>query len=323
MRLLITGGFGFIGSSFVRMAYKSGHDLSIVDKMTYAADLRNIPKKILDESTVAHFDLSDTRLLAAFMREQESFDFIVNFAAESHVDRSINDGLPFVHSNILPVVNLLEYLKSQPNTKLLQVSTDEVYGSVESGSADEYFPLQPRSAYASSKASAEFFCDAYRITHGIGVYISRCANNFGPRQSVEKLIPTVIASAIHNKMVPVYGSGMNVREWIHVDNHSEALLKLIESKSPRHNHYNLGGTESTNVDLVVSILEIMGKPGSLIKYVEDRKGHDMRYSVDDSRFVGEFGKIRDTDFQKRLEHTVNWYLDNPDWLVRSADRLNK
>ena len=323
MRLLITGGFGFIGSSFVRLAYKSGHDISIVDKMTYAADPLNIPGEIIDKSTIAYFDLTNNRSLTDFLIQQEPFDYIVNFAAESHVDRSIQDGLPFVKSNIVSVVNLLEFLKNHPQTKLLQISTDEVYGSIDSGSWTEDSPLKPRSAYASSKASAEFFCNAYNLTHGLQINISRCANNFGPRQSAEKLIPTVIRSAIENKKVPIYGSGLNRREWIFVENHTEALLKLIESKSPKHMVYNLGGTEYANIDLVVLILRKMNKPLSLIEYVEDRKGHDMRYSVNDSRFKSEFGEFGFTDFDNSLESTVKWYLDNPEWLLRSTERSQK
>lgn len=323
MRLLITGGFGFIGSSFVRLAYSSGHDISIIDKITYAADPLNIPREIIDKSTIAHFDLTNNELLTNFLKQLEPFDYIVNFAAESHVDRSIQDGLPFVQSNIVSVVNLLEFLKNHPQTRLLQISTDEVYGSIDSGSWTEDSPLMPRSAYASSKASAEFFCNSYKLTHGLQISISRCANNFGPRQSAEKLIPTVIRSAIENKKVPVYGSGLNRREWIFVDNHTEALLKLIESKSPRHTVYNLGGLEYTNIDLVVLILKIMNKPLSLIEYVQDRKGHDMRYSVNDSRFISEFGKIGIKDFETALEGTVNWYLNNLEWLHRSTERLHR
>ena len=323
MRILVTGGFGFIGSAFVRLAYSAGHNITIIDKMTYAADLDNIPSEIASASTIAHFDIADNDQLVPFLDSQQDFDCIVNFAAESHVDRSITNGLPFVQSNIVGVVNFLEYLKSKTRTKFLQVSTDEVYGTISEGSWKEDFALNPRSAYSSSKASAEFFCNAYRNTHKLKITATRCANNFGPRQSAEKLIPTVIGSVLRGEPVPIYGKGLNRREWIYVDDHAAAILLILESSSPKQTAYNLGGLEFTNNDLVLEILRILGSDESVIKYVEDRKGHDLRYSVNDSAFRGEFGEIERDTFEINLAQTVNWYLANTKWLEKSFSRLDK
>jgi len=291
--------------------------------MTYAADPSNIPSEIINSSTIANLDISENNELISFLDSQEDFDHIVNFAAESHVDRSISNGLPFVQSNIVGVVNFLEYLKSKKETKFLQISTDEVYGSISEGSWKEDFALNPRSAYSSSKASAEFFCNAYRNTHNLKITITRCANNFGPRQSAEKLIPTVIGSVLRGEPVPIYGRGLNRREWIYVEDHSAAILSILKSTSPKQNVYNLGGREFTNNELVLEILRVLGKDESAIKYVEDRKGHDLRYSVDDSAFRREFDEVEGGAFDANLAETVNWYLANTDWLEASLKRLSK
>ncbi len=323
MRILVTGGFGFIGSAFVTLALSHGHDVAVIDKMTYAADYENIPAPIRSKIVVSTLDLANKTELDEFLNSQMPFDFIVNFAAESHVDRSIQDGLPFVKSNILGVVNLLEHLKLFPQTKFLQVSTDEVYGTIHQGSWDETYPLNPRSAYSSSKASAELFCNAYRSTHNLQILITRCANNYGPRQSAEKLIPTVIRSILNNQKVPVYGNGLNSREWIYVEDHVLAILKVVESENPLNTIYNIGGFELTNIELVRKILEIMDSDESKISFVEDRKGHDFRYSVDDSLYRSEFGELGKVNFQAKLESTVSWYLNNNEWLKRSHARLTQ
>jgi dTDP-glucose 4,6-dehydratase len=321
MRLLVTGGFGFIGSAFVRLAMLRGHEISVIDKMTYAADLTNLSEKARSLIVISDLDLANKELLEKFLGSNENFDFIVNFAAESHVDRSIANALPFVQSNIVGVVNLLECIKKTPSTKFLQVSTDEVYGTISEGSWDETFPLNPRSAYSSSKASAELFCRAYENTHNSHIWITRCANNFGPRQSAEKLIPTVIRSILNHDRVPVYGDGKNRREWIYVDDHAIAILKIIESNTTSSKIYNLGGTELSNIDLVSKILIIMGEDESNVKFVADRKGHDFRYSVNDSLFQSEFGAVMSLKFQTHLESTVLWYLNNQDWLARSVRKV--
>lgn len=317
----MTGGFGFIGSEFASLAFKSGHDLTIIDKMTYAADIENLTPEIRSKACISNLDIADSNAITEFLSVQKSFDYIVNFAAESHVDRSIKNGVVFVNSNVLGTVNLLEYLKNHPETRMLQVSTDEVYGSINQGSWNEEFPVSPRSPYSSSKASAELFCISYQTTHNVKVVITRCANNFGPRQSAEKLIPTIISSILDGKKVPIYGDGQNRREWIYVGDHAAALLKIVEG-NPRHSVYNIGGTEMTNLELASLLVQILGAPLSEIVHVTDRLGHDRRYSVDHSRYISEFGKIQTDETASLLVNTVNWYKSNLEWLRRSQSRLS-
>jgi dTDP-glucose 4,6-dehydratase len=323
MRILVTGGFGFIGSSFCRIAARNGHELILIDKLTYAADPSNIDERLKNDIQVFNFDLADGQTLRSTLSEVKEIDWIVNFAAESHVDRSIKDGAPFVKSNVLGVVNILEYIKENKKIKMLQVSTDEVFGTIEKGSWEEDFPLNPRSAYSSSKASAELFCNSYMTTHGLQVYVTRCANNFGPRQSAEKLIPTIIRSVLSGQQIPVYGNGLNRREWIYVDDHVNALLRIIESTRPNYHLYNIGGNEKTNIEIIQMFLDKMGMGSSIISFVEDRLGHDFRYSVNDKRFLGEFGSYLSESFDLQIQETLDWYISNPDWLQRSLSRLNQ
>jgi dTDP-glucose 4,6-dehydratase len=320
MHIVVTGGYGFIGSSFVKLAIAAGHQVSIIDKMTYAADLANIDVEIANRCKFEVLDISDQERLFRHLNELANIDYIVNFAAESHVDRSINDGRPFVQSNILGVVNLLEFIKKNKKIKFLQVSTDEVYGSISEGSWKENATIDPRSPYSASKASAELFCAAYRSTHQLEVTITRCANNFGPKQSAEKLIPTIIRSVIASIPVPVYGNGSNVREWIYVDDHAAAILKIIEKNNPRHKIYNIGGESHRNIDLVKLILNLMGKDEDFFEYVADRPGHDFRYSVDSSLFVAEFGET-ESKLPSNLKNTIDWYLENLEWLKRSEGKV--
>lgn len=323
MRILVTGGFGFIGSSFCRLASNNGHELIILDKMTYAADALNLPADLLHRSTSIRCDIADTSALLTALNQIGKLDWIVNFAAESHVDRSIKNGAPFVNSNILGVVNILEYLKSNLEVKLLQVSTDEVFGTIDQGAWDVDQPLDPRSAYSSSKASAEMFCTAYKNTHGVDVVITRCANNFGPRQSAEKLIPTIIRSALNGAQIPVYGQGENRREWIFVDDHAGAILRIVESNASKLPKYNIGGEEKTNLEVVKLFLKFMDKSENLISYVDDRPGHDFRYSVNDSRYTSEYGNYISGNFENQIQLTINWYMENQDWLQRSLERLKR
>lgn len=320
MHIVVTGGYGFIGSSFVKLANAAGHQVSIIDKMTYAADLANIDVEIAHACNFEILDISEHSKLFAHLEKLPNIDYIVNFAAESHVDRSINDGKPFVQSNVLGVVNLLEFVKINKKIKILQVSTDEVYGSISEGSWKENAIIDPRSPYSASKASAELFCSAYRNTHQLQVTITRCANNFGPKQSAEKLIPTIIRSVLANKPIPVYGDGSNIREWIYVDNHASSILKIVEKDNPEHKIYNIGGESHTNINLVKSILGLMGKNEDSIQFVRDRPGHDFRYSVDSSLFVAEFGQF-ENNMYLNLENTINWYLENLEWLKRSEGKV--
>jgi dTDP-glucose 4,6-dehydratase len=321
VRILVTGGFGFIGSSFCRLASTNSHELIILDKMTYAADPLNLPSDLLQKTKVVNCDIADTTALHKALSEVGKLDWIVNFAAESHVDRSIKDGAPFVNSNILGVVNILEYLKSNLEVKMLQVSTDEVFGTIEKGVWGVDEPLEPRSAYSSSKASAEMFCSAYKNTHGLEVVITRCANNFGPRQSAEKLIPTIIRSVLSGAQIPVYGRGENRREWIFVDDHAGAILKIVESNSTNVPKFNIGGNEKSNLEIVKLFLRLMNKTENSISYVEDRPGHDFRYSVDDALYKSEYGEYITGDFEKQIQSTIDWYMANQEWLERSMERL--
>ncbi len=321
MHILVTGGFGFIGSNFCQLAIDRGHELTIIDKMTYAADFENLSEKTRSSIQFINLDIVDGSVMNSELAKVKPLNWIVNFAAESHVDRSIQDGIPFVNSNILGVVNLLEFIKTNLSIKMLQVSTDEVFGSIEEGSWNEDFPLDPRSAYSTSKASAEMFCNSYRNTHGVEVVTTRCANNFGPRQSAEKFIPTVINSILTNSPIPIYGDGSNRREWIYVNDHCMAILRLIESDNLKHSKYNLGGIEKTNLEVVHSILELMDAKQDLITFVPDRLGHDFRYSVNDSRFKSEFGDYLSAEFEFQLAFTIDWYMQNQKWLTRSKEKI--
>jgi dTDP-glucose 4,6-dehydratase len=319
MHILVTGGFGFIGSSFVRKAILKGHSISIVDKMSYAADLDNIPADIVKKCNFEVLDIGQYEQLDRYLKSIPTVDRIVNFAAESHVDRSISNGTLFVESNILGVVNLLEHVKQNRNIEFLQVSTDEVYGSINTGKWSEESPIDPKSPYSASKAAAELFCAAYKNTHQLLITITRCANNFGPCQSAEKFVPTVIRSIMLDKKIPLYGDGTNVREWIYVDDHAQAILNIIEKVKPNYSVYNIGGQELTNLDLVKTMLRILGKDESQISFVTDRPGHDFRYSVSSSRYDNEFGVI-EHKFEENLKSTIDWYLSNPDWLERSSNK---
>lgn len=245
---------------------------------------------------------------------------MVNFAAESHVDKSVENGVPFCNSNVLGLVNILEFMKSNGGNKMIQISTDEVYGSIKDGSWNENTPLDPRNPYSASKASAEFFCNSYRITHGVPIITTRCTNNFGPKQSVEKFIPKIIYSILNGMKIPIYGTGNNRREWTYVSNHIEALYAICEKNTMNYNNYNIGGYELANNDLVQIIIKKMDSDLSQINYIIDRPGHDFRYALDDSRFKGEF-QIEEIGFDSGLDQTINWYLNNSSWLANSAKRV--
>ena len=320
MHIVVTGGYGFIGSSFVKLAIDGGHEVTILDKMTYAADLNNIDEQIAKRCNFKELDISDNESLIVELEKMSKIDYIVNFAAESHVDKSINDGTPFVQSNILGVVNLLEFVKRNKIIRFLQVSTDEVYGTITEGAWTEDAPIDPRSPYSASKASAELFCAAYRNTHDLQITITRCANNFGPKQSAEKLIPTVIRSALAGKPIPVYGDGSNIREWIYVDDHAAAILKIAEKNIPQNSIYNIGGEAHTNISIVKKILNLLEKGEELVQFVDDRKGHDFRYSVESKLYESEFSRLP-SNFQDNLNKTVTWYLDNLEWLARSESKI--
>lgn len=318
MKILVTGGLGFIGSHFARTALIKGHTVSVLDKLTYAGH----PENVADIAT----ELEDIRILDIASEEttqylsKRKFDLVVNFAAESHVDRSLLGGMDFVASNVLGVVNLLESQKRGTFQKFIQISTDEVYGSISSGSWDEKAPLQPRSPYSASKASAELHCQAYGTTFNLPISTTRCANNFGPFQSVEKLIPVAISHILKGEKVPVYGDGMNVREWIHVQDHVDAVFKVIELD--RVGVFNIGGVPTTNLDIVKKILQIMGKSEDQLVFVEDRLGHDFRYSVNDNLLREVSGWSPTRNLNQGLSDTISWYQENMDWVSMSESKIN-
>ncbi len=322
MQLLVTGGYGFIGSHFVQAAVKKGHDVTVIDKMTYAANPLNIPFSILEAIKFIPIDIADSSELRKIANLDNPFDWVVNFAAESHVDRSITDTYPFLKSNVAGAINMLDFCKSGASRRMLQISTDEVYGSILSGSWREDAPLLPRSPYSASKASAELFCNAYISTHNSKVTVTRSANNFGPCQSVEKFIPKVITSLLNKQPVEIYGNGLNRREWVFVGHFSEILIELVSSDNISSNIFNIGGKEMMNLDLVHRIAEIMGvKP--IIKFVEDRKGHDFRYSVDDNLIYSQLTNMTKPDFDLCLKETIKWYGSNPEWVASSQKSMKK
>lgn len=321
MNLLVTGGAGFIASNYIRFVLSAHPDYRItnLDKLTYAGNLENLKDiEFSDRYSFVKGDICDKKLI-----ESLEFDAILNFAAESHVDRSILDAQPFLQTNVTGTYNLLE-AALQRECLYLHVSTDEVYGSVEKGSFTETSPLMPNSPYAASKASSDLLVRSFIKTHNLKAMITRCSNNYGPFQFPEKLIPLVILNAINNKPVPVYGDGMNVRDWIYVIDHCKAIDAVFRNGVPGE-VYNIGAdNEQTNIDIVKLLLskvaeiinhdvsELMG----LITYVEDRKGHDRRYAIDPRKIERETGWKPEVDFERGIAETINWYVSNKEWWQR-------
>jgi dTDP-glucose 4,6-dehydratase len=316
MRILVTGAAGFIGSNFVRMIAKGElqgiSSLTVLDKLTYAGVRSNLDSATnLPRYNFIQGDICDPLVVSDLLTD---VDAVVNFAAESHVDRSISGAIDFVKTNIVGVQVLLDAIKaSGKNIRFLQISTDEVYGSIESGSWSEESPLQPNSPYSASKASGELLARSYNKTHGLDVVITRCSNNYGTYHFPEKLIPLFITNLIEGKKVPVYGTGENVRDWLHVDDHCRGIyLVLMNGNSGEV--YNIGGgRELKNNEITSLILEAMGAEKSSIEYVEDRKGHDLRYSVDWTKINRELGYEPQINFEDGLRETIQWYRDNQAW----------
>ena len=314
MRILVTGGAGFIGSNFARRivdgTYSGFSSITILDKLTYAGTLTNLLEIPQGEFNFIQGDICDQELVDRLAKEH---DVIVNFAAESHVDRSISGAREFIATNVLGTQIMLDAVKKNNVKTYLQVSTDEVYGSIPVGSWPESDPLLPNSPYAASKASADLICRSYFKTHGVDVRVTRCSNNYGRNQYPEKVIPLFVTNLIDNKKVPVYGSGLNVRDWLHVDDHCYGIY-LALTKGKAGEIYNIGGgTELNNIELTKKILNLMGKDDSSIEYVEDRKGHDLRYSVDISKITRELGYKPQVKWETGLRDTVEWYLTNEAW----------
>ena len=314
MRILVTGGAGFIGSNYVRRiadgALGGISKITVLDKLTYAGTLTNLSEVSAGSYEFIEGDICDAKLVGKLVSEN---DLVVNFAAESHVDRSINGAKDFVVTNVLGMQTLLDAVRKSDVKTYLQVSTDEVYGSIENGSWPETDPLLPNSPYAASKASADLICRSYFKTHGMDIRVTRCSNNYGRNQFPEKVIPLFVTNLIDNKKVPVYGSGLNVRDWLHVDDHCRGI-HLALTKGKAGEIYNIGGgTELNNLELTDKILNIMGKGQESIEYVEDRKGHDLRYSVDITKISNELGYTPQVDWEVGLVETINWYQENEAW----------
>jgi dTDP-glucose 4,6-dehydratase len=319
MNILVTGGCGFIGSNFVRYMLDTHPDYIIVnlDKLTYAGNLENLEG--IDELPNYRFikgDICDRETVLSAI-DEHSIEVIVNFAAESHVDRSILGPAVFIQTNISGTGVLLDVAKERKVSRFLQVSTDEVYGSLGStGKFTEQTPLHPNSPYAASKASADLLAFSYFHTFGTPILITRCSNNYGPYQFPEKLLPLMIANAIDGKKLPVYGDGLNVRDWLYVIDHCRAI-DIVLHKGSVGEVYNIGGNnEWENIDIVKLLLKKLDKPESLISFVKDRQGHDRRYAIDASKISRELGWEPSVTFETGLGETVRWYLDHERWWRR-------
>lgn len=318
MKLLVTGGAGFIGSNFVLYMLRQHPDYVIinVDALTYAGNLENL-KSVEDNPnhTFIKADIRDAKAMDKIIGQ--NINVIVNFAAESHVDRSILEPDVFVKTNVLGTQVLLEAAKKHNIKKFVQVSTDEVYGTLgDTGLFSETTPLAPNSPYSASKAGGDLLVRAYHETFGLPVNITRCSNNYGPFQFPEKLIPLMISKALGDEPLPVYGDGLNVRDWLYVEDHCSAI-DLVIHQGRNGEVYNIGGNnERTNLQIVKSILQQLGKPESLITHVKDRPGHDRRYGIDPTKTMTELGWKPKHSFETGIKETISWYLNNKDWWTR-------
>jgi len=313
MKILVTGGAGFIGSHFIRklLTEDSVQKITILDNLSYAGRRANM-LDFIDEARVTFVegDINNFELVSELLAD---LTHIVNFAAESHVDRSIQDSSVFVKTNVLGTHTLLTAVKNRANIRFLQVSTDEVYGSIDLGEWDETCPLLPNSPYSASKASADLLVRSFHITHGLDTVITRCSNNYGPFQYPEKLIPLSIIRLLNSHKIEIYGNGMNIRDWLHVSDHCHGIfLALLNGESGAT--YNFGGnSEKSNLDIARVILDNMNQGMEKIKFVEDRKGHDFRYAVDSSKSRIELGFLPKIDFERGMESTIDWYKQNSWW----------
>ena len=316
MNILVTGGAGFIGSNFIHYLLKTYEDINVLnyDKLTYAGNLDNL--KDVEDNPRYNFikgDICDSKLLGEVI-EKFSVDQIVNFAAESHVDRSISDPEVFIKTDVFGAFTLLEVCRKYNIKRFIQISTDEIYGSIEKGSCKEEDPLNPSSPYSASKASADLLVNSYNITYGLPTVITRSSNNFGPNQYPEKLVPLFIIKALHDNPLPLYGDGLNVRDWLFVEDNCKGI-DLVRQKGKNGEIYNIGAdNEHTNIEITQIILKELQKPTSLISYVKDRLGHDRRYSIDSSK-IHKLGwtPTLSQHFNSSMKKTINWYIDNEWW----------
>lgn len=319
MKILITGGAGFIGSNFIFYMRRThpDDDLICVDKLTYAGNIETLAPVMEDPKfTFVREDIANRKGIGRIFKTYQP-DVVVNFAAESHVDRSIENPAVFLETNVMGTQVLLDACREYSVQRYHQVSTDEVYGDLPLDRPDLFFteqtPLHTSSPYSASKASADLLCNAYQRTYGLPITISRCSNNYGPYQFPEKLIPLMIANALADKPLPVYGEGLNVRDWLYVEDHCAAIDLILEKGKPGQ-VYNIGGhNEMRNIDIVKLICKTLGKPESLITFVTDRKGHDMRYAIDPTFIHTELGWLPTTKFEDGIQKTIQWYLDNRPW----------
>ena len=321
MKLLITGGAGFIGSCFVRYMLKNHPDYKIInlDALTYAGNLDNLKDvEINPNYSFVHGNICDKQLVDSLMSQ---VDACVNFAAESHVDRSITGPEIFIQTNVGGTLNLLEMAKKHKISRYLQVSTDEVYGTLgKTGYFTETTPLAPNSPYSASKASADMLVRAYYETYKMPVLTTRCSNNYGPYQFPEKLIPLFISNLLKGEKVPVYGDGMNIRDWLYVYDHCSAIDTVLH-KGRLGEVYNIGGNnEKANIEITKLLIKELGRDESSIKYVEDRLGHDRRYAIDSSKIQKELGWHPSVTFEEGIKITIDWYLNNQDWIKRLENR---
>ena len=317
MRILVTGGAGFIGSNFVRRlledAYPGleGAEVLVYDALTYSGNLENLaPVADSDRYAFVHGDIRDAALLDATL---PGVDAIVHFAAESHVDRSVTDAGAFVETNVVGTQRLLDAAMRAGTPRFVHVSTDEVYGSIEEGSWDEQQPLLPNSPYSASKAGSDLLVRSFHRTHGLNASITRCSNNYGPYHFPEKVIPLFVTNLIDGKQVPLYGTGENVRDWLHVDDHTRGIAMVLVGGRAGEIYNIGGGTELSNIELTQLLLDATGRDWSAVDRVQDRKGHDLRYSVDIGKIREELGYEPLVPFEQGLADVVQWYRDRRDW----------
>jgi dTDP-glucose 4,6-dehydratase len=322
MKLLVTGGLGFIGSNFILNIISKDHEISIInlDDQLFGSNELNL-KTIEDLENYEYVkgNITNSQLVSELIQK---CDAIVNFAAESHVDRSISNSKPFIDSNIYGVYTILEAVRKY-DKKFVHVSTDEVFGSLKSESANENFRFNPSSPYSASKASAELLINSFFVTYGCDCMITRCTNNYGPRQFPEKLIPKTILYAINGKKIPIYGSGENIRDWIHVSDHCEAIFQVLKN-GRKGSSYNISSNnEVDNVTIIKKILSFLNKSENMIEYGKDRPGHDFRYSMDSTKIRKELGWLPTIRFDEGLKNTIKWYIENKQWWNNiSQDKLD-
>ena len=313
MKLLVTGGLGFIGSNFILkiLHENEGFDIVNVDAELAGSNIKNLSQvKNLKNYEYVKGNITNRKLMEDLIK---NCDVVVNFAAESFVDRSINDANPFLVSNIRGAYTILDIITKQKK-RMIQISTDEVFGSLSNETATEESKFNPSSPYAATKAAAELLINSYFTTFNSDVVITRCTNNYGPRQFAEKLIPKTIILAYHNKKIPIYGNGKNVRDWIYVEDHCDAVLSTLNHGKSGESYNVSANNEIDNITIVRKILEIMNKPEDLIEFVEDRPGHDLRYSLDSTKISDQLEWKVKSSFEEGLEKTVQWYLDNTELL---------